>query len=394
MAMSCSCSPSQRFLTWSICFCTPYCDQEGPHTHNQTVGFSRPICSSKLKYTSTAAFLVAHFTLGVRNFKKKQSDCKWSKEIIYDAVTLRHPTFDVDRKFDLIFRFRVHQLHDVQIPAWTVEFRKPFFWAWCMWKTLLSTQAPLRTWAWRSLVACCGPRTSFSFPSPTSHSFLLRSTSCWRIARHLAKVDVVCKSNLMSCLFALNATERKIYSSRHYGKTCSFEIPKASGSFIPVCPQSNTDWFRASGSVWLRNALEQLRQHMQCNQAGPNLLSQAGIATFWGVCGVFLSFRWAKSSEVRRKWIIGVQCAWPSQGRSWTATWSVQYLSLHWLSQTLASQSGTSLLHTMGIADPWPGRGARRYQIAKAYIFIYITSLQNNYHDMIWYDMKWNDPPI
>ena len=213
----------------------------------------------------------------------------------------RHPTFDVDRKFDLIFRFRVHQLHDVQIPAWTVEFRKPFFWAWCMWKTLLSTQAPLRTWAWRSLVTCCGPRTSFSFPSPTSHSFLLRSTSCWRIARHLAKVDVVCKSNLMSCLFALNATERKIYSSRHYGKTCSFEIPKASGSFIPVCPQSNADWFRASGSVWLRNALEQLRQHMQCNQAGPNLLSQAGIATFWGVCG---AFRWVKSSEVRRKWII------------------------------------------------------------------------------------------
>ena len=41
------------------------------HTHNQTVGFSRPICSSKLKYTSTAAFLLVHFTLGVRNFRKK-----------------------------------------------------------------------------------------------------------------------------------------------------------------------------------------------------------------------------------------------------------------------------------------------------------------------------------
>jgi len=219
-------------------------------------------------------------------------------------VTLRHPTFDVDRKFDLIFRFRVHQLHDVQIPAWTVEFRKPFFWAWCMWKTLLSTQAPLRTWAWRSLVTCCGPRTSFSFPSPTSHSFLLRSTSCWRIARHLAKVDVVCKSNLMSCLFALNATERKI---THHGITAKLVALKFQRLVVPLflfVRSQNADWFRASWSLWLRNALEQLRQHMQCNQAGPNLLSQAGIATFWGVCGVFLSFRWVKSSEVRRKWII------------------------------------------------------------------------------------------
>jgi hypothetical protein len=105
-----------------------------------------------------------------------------------------------------------------------------------------------------------------------------------------------------------------------------------------------------------------------------------------GVCaGCFcLSAGWSLARFAESESLsCGVQCAWPSQGRSWTATWSVQYLSLHWLSKTLASQSGTSLLHTMGIADPWPGRGARRYQIAKAYTY-HITS---EYHDMIWNEM-------
>jgi len=261
-----------------------------------------------------------------------------------------------------------------------------------MWKTLFSTQAPLRTWAWRILVTCCGPRTSFSFPGPTSHSFLLRSTSCWRIARHLAKVDVVCKSNLMSCLFALNATERKI---THHGITAKLVALKFQRLVVPlflfVRSQTRIGFAHHDHFGW------GMRWSSYGNICNATKLVQTcylkRVLQLSGVCaGCFcLSAGWSLARFAESESLsCGVQCAWPSQGRSWTATWSVQYLSLHWLSKTLASQSGTSLLHTMGIADPWPGRGARRYQIAKAYTY-HITS---EYHDMIWYDMKWNDPPI